>query len=253
MGYPSTNKTYMQTKYNVTKCANRRKNKAVKYIVVHYTGTTASAKNNCIYFSGGNRNASADYFVDTNGSIYKFNGDCANYYSWHCGDGYGKYGITNANSIGIECVSAGKEFTAKQQAALRNLVQAIMADYGVKAANVVRHYDASRKSCPAPYCGSTKKNKKWTTLKSYLTKKTGTKKATTKSTTTNTSSKSYKVKVTADVLNVRKTARANAQIVGTVKKGEVYTIVGESKVGSVTWLKLKSGVGYICGSYVKKV
>lgn len=170
MAYPSMVKTYAQTKYNVSRCAaDRRGAKAVKYVVVHYTGTSASAKNNCIYFGGGNRNASADYFVDADGTIYKFNADCANYYSWHCGDGAGKYGITNANSIGVECVSAGNEFTAKQRASLKALVCAIMADYGVSAANVVRHYDASRKLCPLPYCGSAAKDKKWAALRKEAT------------------------------------------------------------------------------------
>ena len=170
MSYPTMNKNYAQTKYNVTKCSSdRRKNKLVKYIVCHYTGTSASAKNNVIYFSGGNRNASADYFIDKDGSIYKFNGNCAKYYSWHCGDGHGAYGITNANSIGIEVVSAGEEFTQKQKDSLRKLVMAIMEDYGVKASNVVRHYDASRKQCPYPYCGNSTKDSKWKKLRAYIT------------------------------------------------------------------------------------
>lgn len=169
MAYPAVNKDYMQTKYNVTKCADRRKNKAVKYIVVHYTAGTGSAKNNCIYFGGGNRNASADYFIDKDGAIYKFNGNCAGYFTWHVGDGKGKYGITNANSIGIEVVSTGGEFTQAQKDALRKLVPAIMEDYGVPAKNVVRHYDASRKICPKAYCGSAAKDAKWKELHAYIT------------------------------------------------------------------------------------
>ena len=97
MAYPSMVKKYAQSKYNVSICANRKANKTMKYIVVHYTGTTASAKNNCKYFRSGNRNASADYFIDTNGKIYKFNANCKKYYTWHCGDGYGRYGITFDN------------------------------------------------------------------------------------------------------------------------------------------------------------
>lgn len=170
MGYPSMNESYIQTKYNVTKCSsNRRANGLVKYIVVHYTGTSASALNNVKYFSGGNRNASADYFIDKDGTIYKFNGDCSSYYTWHCGDGKGKYGVSNSNSIGIEVVSAGEEYTQAQKESLRALVTAIMDDYGVSASNVVRHYDASRKSCPAAYCGSASKDAKWKELKAYIT------------------------------------------------------------------------------------
>lgn len=243
MAYPAMNKNYMQKKYNVTKCANRRTNKSVKYIVVHYTATEASAKNNCIYFSGGNRNASADYFIDRDGTIYKFNADCANYFTWQCGDGKGKYGITNANSIGIEVVSKGTEYTKAQKDSLRKLVLAIMEDYGVPAKNVVRHYDASRKICPKPYAGSTAKNKKWKELHGYITNKTQA--AETKSTF-----KPYLVKVTCSVLNIRNNPGTNAtcKIVGTVKKNYKYTIV-EEKDG---WGRLKSGAGWICLAYTKK-
>lgn len=61
--------------------------------------------------------------------------------------------------------------------------------------------------------------------------------------------KSYKVKVTADILNVRTGASTSCKIATTVKKNEVYTIVDESK----GWGKLKSGAGWICLDYVKKV
>jgi uncharacterized protein YgiM (DUF1202 family) len=78
-------------------------------------------------------------------------------------------------------------------------------------------------------------------------------------TDTNTKAKtkttSYKVKVTAkNGLNVRKGAGINYGIATTVKYGEVYTITAEKKVGSQTWGKLKSGVGWIClTGYTKKV
>lgn len=241
MAYPSIVKKYAQHRYNVTPCANRKSGKTLKYIVVHYTGTTASASNNCKYFRGGNRNASADYFIDTNGKIYKFNDNCKKYYTWHCGDGYGRYGITNANSIGIEVVSAGKEFTSKQKESLRKLVRAIMADFGVPASRVVRHYDASRKCCPAPYAGSTAKDKKWNELHEYITKADASK--------ASSSSKSYRVKITANTLNVRSGAGSKYSIVTKIKKGEVYTIVDEKN----GWGKLKSGSGWIYLKYTEKL
>ena len=61
--------------------------------------------------------------------------------------------------------------------------------------------------------------------------------------------KSYKVKITADVLNVREKASTGAKLVTQVKEGQVYTIVDESN----GWGKLKSGVGWIKLSYTKKV
>ncbi len=65
--------------------------------------------------------------------------------------------------------------------------------------------------------------------------------------------KAYKVKVTANVLNVRKGAGTNYGVATTVKKGEVYTIVGEKMNGSTKWGKLKSGAGWISLAYAKKV
>ena len=59
----------------------------------------------------------------------------------------------------------------------------------------------------------------------------------------------YKVKITADVLNVRKGPATSYAITCRVKKNEVYTIVGEVN----GWGKLKSGAGYISLAYTKKL
>lgn len=61
--------------------------------------------------------------------------------------------------------------------------------------------------------------------------------------------KGYLVRVTADVLNVRKGAGTSYDIVTQVEKGEVYTIVAESG----DWGKLKSGAGWINLKYTEKV
>lgn len=58
----------------------------------------------------------------------------------------------------------------------------------------------------------------------------------------------YTVKITADVLNVRKGPGTNYAVGTTVKRGEVYTIVGESN----GWGKLKSGAGWISLEYTSK-
>lgn len=63
----------------------------------------------------------------------------------------------------------------------------------------------------------------------------------------------YKVKITASVLNVRKGAGVGYDVATTVKKGQVYTIVGEKKNGATTWGKLKSGAGWISLAYTEKV
>lgn len=61
-------------------------------------------------------------------------------------------------------------------------------------------------------------------------------------------SNSYTVKINTDVLNVRAGAGISYKVITTVKKNEVYTIVGESN----GWGKLKSGIGYICLDYCIK-
>lgn len=62
------------------------------------------------------------------------------------------------------------------------------------------------------------------------------------------STTSYTVKITADVLNVRAGAGTNYKVNTQVRKGEVYTIVGESNGCG----KLKSGAGWISLKYTSK-
>lgn len=71
---------------------------------------------------------------------------------------------------------------------------------------------------------------------------------------TPTSSGSYKVKVTADVLNIRKGAGTNYGTNGAIRDKGIYTIVAESSgTGATKWGKLKSGAGWISLDYCKKV
>lgn len=127
---------------------------AVRYVVVHYTGSGTSAPGsaaaNCAYFAGGNRNASAHYFVD-DGTICEY-ADPAVYATWHCGDGGGRHGITNANSVGIEiCQNGDQPYTDAEVERLAWLVGQLMDRFGVPPERVVRHYDASGKACPFYY------------------------------------------------------------------------------------------------------
>ena len=70
------------------------------------------------------------------------------------------------------------------------------------------------------------------------------------STTQSNSDNSFLVEIICDELNIRQQADFNSKVVGTVKKGEVFTIV-EEKNGLG---KLKSGVGYISmnAKYVRR-
>lgn len=64
----------------------------------------------------------------------------------------------------------------------------------------------------------------------------------------------YKVKVTANVLNIRKGAGTNYGIAGSIKDKGIYTIVAEATgKGATKWGKLKSGAGWISLDYCEKI
>jgi len=127
----------------------------IKYIVIHDTGNAkkgADADAHYNYFNGGNRNSSADFFVDDK-KILQVN-DYTKYYTWQVGDGKGKYGITNQNSLGIEiCVNADGDYEKAFNNAVE-LTKYLMKELDIPVERVVRHYDASRKNCPASMSGS---------------------------------------------------------------------------------------------------
>ena len=72
--------------------------------------------------------------------------------------------------------------------------------------------------------------------------------------TSGSTSTSYLVKVTTDVLNIRKGPGTNYGTNGAIRDKGTYTIVAESDgPGASKWGKLKSGVGWISLDYAKKV
>ena len=88
---------------------------------------------------------------------------------------------------------------------------------------------------------------------SYVKIGASTNKTNTSASTPSTTFKSYKVRVTADVLNIRKGAGTNYGTNGSIKDKGVYTIVAESTgKGATKWGKLKSGAGWISLDYCKK-
>lgn len=120
----------------------------IEYLVIHDTGNRrigANAEAHFNYFNSENRNASADFFVDDE-EILQVN-DYNKNFTWHCGDGKGQYGITNRNSIGIEmCVNSDGDFDKTFENTIFLVKEIKKVFPNIK---VVRHYDASRKICPA--------------------------------------------------------------------------------------------------------
>lgn len=224
-----------------------RSTSKIKYLVIHYTGNDGDTdENNGKYFANNYVGASAHYFVDDD-SVTQSVPD--NYVAWSVGGnkysdcsktGGGKYygKCTNTNSISIELcddVKNGVVYpSAKTIENALELTEYLMKKYNIPKENVIRHFDVTGKYCPKYWMDNTKwKNEFWNKLGAQ----------------THSEFKSYLVKVTADVLNVRSGAGTSFKVVTTIKKNQVYTIV-DKKNG---WGKLKSGAGWIHLGYTNKI
>ena len=148
----------------------------IKYIVIHYTGNDGDTdERNGNYFHNNIVKASAHYFVDSDSVTQSVLDECIAYsvggkkYS-NCkttggGKFYGK--CTNSNSISIELCDDKKNGAIYPSAAtIANAIELAkekMKEYGIPAANVIRHFDVNGKACPAYWCGTEAKDKKWET------------------------------------------------------------------------------------------
>lgn len=148
----------MISRYNYNPGSTSR----IKYIVIHYVGALGGAKANCEYYGGGDRGASAHYYVDFDGSVWQCVED--QNIAWHCGARtYVHPECRNANSIGIELCVRKKDtshlnaddkdwyFEDATVKAGAELTRMLMEKYGVPADHVIRHHDVTGKICPNPY------------------------------------------------------------------------------------------------------
>lgn len=204
-------------------------------------------------------------FIDNTDTLYQtlpFN-----YKAWHCG------GTGNATYIGIELTEPAtitykknsNKFTDKNPEKSKAHVKAtyntavnIFAQLCVtykldpsKDGVILSHSEAHKRGLASNHgdvehiwsvYGYTMDGFRKAVVKKYKELKTG------NTASNSTSFKSYTVKITADTLNVRAGAGTSYKVNTTVKKGEVYTIVGE-KDG---WGQLKSGAGWISLKYTTK-
>lgn len=168
---------------------------SVYYIVVHYTGCYAPAKNFCLSQMNNDLGGSAHDFVDDNEWYCAIDhNNCA----WAVGDdeGYGRFpnGITNSNSLNIEmcCCNANldvSDTTAKNTA---EIVAYYMKLYNVPIERVKRHYDASYKSCPRDMSPAVPDgNSRWGVFLSWVQKAYNGESLTSTTTTNNVTTKTY--------------------------------------------------------------
>ena len=129
----------------------------------------------------------------------------------------------------------------------------LIKEYNISIDNVVSHHEAHLRGYGSNHgdCDHWLKkfNKDMNWFRGEVSKKINGYVAPTEPEKTKGTSVNYKVKITADELNVRDGAGTNYKINTTVKKNEVYTIVEEYK----GWGKLKSGAGWIALNYTNKV
>lgn len=218
----------------------------VKYIVVHYTGSAegrALAVSN--YFKNSSVASSAHYVVDSTSIV-----QCVeeNKGAWHAGNTW-----YNKHSIGIEicCHKQNRNSTSANDkdwyfdiGTLNNVLDLIW-DLQTRYPNtkIIRHYDVTKKICPAPWVHDIDAYNTFLDhvnrhfyygkliLDPIFWKDT------------------FTVRVTADALNIRASYSATSKKVGQITDKGVYTIV-ETKGN---WGKLKSGAGWICLTYTKKL
>lgn len=144
-----------------------RSKEQIKFIILHYVGAVSTAKNNAEYFYDKYRGASAHYFVDDK-EIWQVVED--NDASWAIGADKYYTDARNSNSISVEMccyymqngnINVAKEVEEKAL----ELVKTLMKKYNIDVDHVIRHYDATRKNCPAPFV---KDEERWENFKKKL-------------------------------------------------------------------------------------
>lgn len=234
------------------------RNHAIDTITIHCMAGNLSIETCGNLFAKTSTKASSNYGISSDGRIGLYVDEKDR--SWATSSS-----VNDNRAVTIEVASESKspyKVTDKAYQSLIKLVADICKRNGIKklvwstnkadrvghlnGCNMTVHRDYANKACPGDYLynlhGQIAKE-----VNALLNKKKET------TTTTNTF-KSYKVQITATSLNIRKGAGTSYGKNGSVKKGEIYTIVNEKKNGSTTWGKLKSGAGWIAlTGYTKKV
>ena len=123
------------------------------------------------------------------------------------------------------------------------LVAYLVKKHNLTVNDVIRHYDITGKQCPlfyvpTKYQSETLANERWNGFKQLVKAQ-----IIDNFVVENNVDTSFMVRVYNPPLNIRKDAGTNNPIVDVIKNNGVYTIVETKNIGTVTWGKLKSGVG----------
>tara|TARA_B100000674_G_scaffold258937_1_gene213574 strand:- start:48 stop:689 length:642 start_codon:yes stop_codon:yes gene_type:complete len=124
----------------------RKKNKTVKYIVIHYTGMK-SLKDAYFRLNDINSEVSVHYLISRKGIIYNLL--CPRLKAWHAGESKWKDHINiNDYSIGIELENKGHEhgyenFSKKQYQSINNLIKFLSFNFHIQNKDILFHSDIS--------------------------------------------------------------------------------------------------------------
>lgn len=118
------------------------------YVIIHETDNWSKGANahaHATAMKNGNLAGTVHYYVDSQECYQTLEHQDG---AWAVGDGHGRYGISNLNSINIEiCVNPESNYyLAVDRAA--ELAAMLLNQYGWDTSHLKRHYDASRKHCP---------------------------------------------------------------------------------------------------------
>ena len=124
----------------------RKKNKKVKYIVIHYTGME-SFKRAISKLNNLNSDVSCHYLISKSGLI--FNLLCPSFKAWHAGKSQWK-DVKNLNdySVGIELENKGHDhgynnFSSNQYSSLKKLITFLSKNFQIQHQNIIFHSDIS--------------------------------------------------------------------------------------------------------------
>lgn len=240
----------LATSHYWTRNYSTRGGNKIKKIAIHHMAGTLNAKQ--CYNVWKSREASAHYAIDKNGNIGQLVDE--KYRAWSLASSY-----WDSRAVAIECAnSTGSPSWKVSDATIKSLIK-LVADIAYRnnitkityTGNfdgvLIMHCWCASTACPGPYL---KKKFSYIAKESdkLLQQKRKNKNTSTSSNKSN-SSKSYKVKITTDGLNIRKGPGTNYAVNGCITDRGIYTIT-ETKGD---WGKLKSGKGWICLDYTKKV
>ena len=132
--------------YSLNFNINKRKSKAIKFIIFHYTGMKkeTDAINR---LTANNSKVSCHYFIRNDGQILTLVPDL--YIAWHAGvSSWKNYKSINKNSIGIEISNPGhehkyKNFNEKQIKSVLKLTKFLIRKYKIKSKFILGHSDIS--------------------------------------------------------------------------------------------------------------